>query len=129
MKIKGLINSFLISICLLLSFSWFVPAMAATDPLDPACEQAPDSSLCQNKTSEDPLLGPDGVITAAIQILTIIVGVASVVMIIIGGLKYILSSGDSSNVETAKNTILYAVIGLVIALAAQAIVVFVLRRL
>lgn len=110
-----------------------MPAVAFAqeeDPLAQACEQgAQDSSLCQNPESSDPLLGPDGVITKATQFISMAVGAVSVIMIIVGGLKYIISSGDPANTNTAKNTILYAVIGLVIAIAAQAIVLFVLRLL
>jgi hypothetical protein len=57
-----------------------------------------------------------------------VVGVVSVIMIIIGGFKYIISSGDSANVTSAKNTILYAIIGLVVVLLAQIIVRFVIAR-
>ena len=68
-------------------------------------------------------------ITAIINIFSLIVGVIAVIMIIIGGLKYITSGGDSGNVTGAKNTILYAVIGLVIVALAQVIVRFVLERI
>lgn len=64
-----------------------------------------------------------------INVFSFIVGVASVIMIIVGGFKYITSSGDSSSVNSAKNTILYAVIGLVIVAMAQVIVRFVLEQL
>ena len=57
-----------------------------------------------------------------------IVGIIAVVMIIVGGIKYITSGGDSGNVTAAKNTILYAVIGLVVVALAQIIVKFVLGR-
>jgi uncharacterized membrane protein YidH (DUF202 family) len=57
-----------------------------------------------------------------------IVGIISVIMIIVGGVKYITSSGDSGNVTGAKNTILYAIIGLVIVAMAQIIVQFVLGQ-
>ena len=50
-------------------------------------------------------------------------------MIIIGGLRYITSNGDSGNVTNAKNTILYAIVGLVIVALAQLIVRFVVQRL
>lgn len=60
-----------------------------------------------------------------INVLLFIIGVISVIMIIIGGIKYTLSNGDSSQITSAKNTILYAVIGLVVALLAYAIVNFV----
>lgn len=110
-----------------------VPAVAVAqevDPLLPACEQgAQDSSLCQNTNSENPLVGPDGVITRATQLVSMAVGAISVIMIIVGGLKYIMSSGDPANTTSARNTILYAIIGLIIAIAAQAIVLFVLRLL
>ena len=51
-----------------------------------------------------------------------IVGAAAVIMLIIGGFLYVISSGDSKRVESAKNTILYAIIGIVVALAAGLIV-------
>lgn len=66
------------------------------------------------------------IIKLVINIFSIIVGVVSVIMIIIGGLKYITSAGDSNNVTSAKNTILYAIIGLVVVALAQVIVRFVL---
>lgn len=61
-----------------------------------------------------------------INILSIVVGVVAVVMIIIGGLRYIISGGDSGNVTAAKNTILYALVGLVIVALAQIIVRYVI---
>ncbi len=52
----------------------------------------------------------------------------SVFMLIFGGLKYITSGGESSGITGAKNTILYAIIGLVVVGLAQIIVQFVLNR-
>lgn len=68
------------------------------------------------------------IITTVVDILSLVVGVLSVIMIIIGGLKYITSGGDSNSTQSAKNTILYAIIGLVIVALAQVIVRFVLGR-
>ncbi len=70
----------------------------------------------------------DSVVKLVINVLSLIVGIAAVIMIIIGGFKYITSSGDASNITSAKNTILYAVIGLVVVALAQVIVVFVLNK-
>lgn len=67
-------------------------------------------------------------ITLIIDIFSLVVGVVAVIMIIIGGLKYITSSGDSNNITSAKNTILYAIIGLVVVALAQFIVKFVLTQ-
>ena len=55
-------------------------------------------------------------------------GIIAVIMIIVGGIMYSLSAGDSKKAGTAKDTILYAVVGLVITLLAGAIVNFVLGR-
>lgn len=64
-----------------------------------------------------------------INILLFLAGIAAVIMIIIGGIRYVTSSGDQSQVTAAKNTILYAVIGLVVAALAFAIVNFITDRL
>lgn len=63
-----------------------------------------------------------------INIFSAIVGVIAVIMIIVGGLKYITSGGESSNVSGAKNTIIYALVGLIIVALAQFIVRFVLSN-
>lgn len=65
-------------------------------------------------------------IATAINLFSIVVGIIAVIMIIIGGVKYITSGGDSGNVTGAKNTILYAIIGLVVVALSQIIVQFVL---
>lgn len=57
--------------------------------------------------------------------LTYIIGAVSVIMIIVGGLRYVISRGDPGQVKIAKDTILYAVMGVVVAIAAYAIVQFV----
>lgn len=71
---------------------------------------------------------PNKIVSAAINILSVVVGIVSVIMIIIGGIKYATSSGDANNISSAKNTIMYAIIGLVVAALAQVMVRFVLYR-
>lgn len=63
-----------------------------------------------------------------INVFSVIVGIVAVIMMIYGGLRYITSGGDSGNVTSAKNTILYAIIGLIIVALAQIIVKFVLNK-
>ncbi len=70
----------------------------------------------------------NNIIKLVINIFSLVVGVVSVIMIIIGGLKYITSGGESSNITGAKNTILYAIIGLVVVALAQIVVKFVLAK-
>ena len=122
---------------LLLALGLFVFAAPATvyadDVLQGPCRDVPDAVACQGRSGETPdsnsLYGPNGILTKATSIIALLVGIAAVIVIIIGGLQYVLSSGDSTRVSSAKNTILYAVIGLVIALLAQGIVIFVLNKL
>ena len=75
------------------------------------------------------LFGENGTLTNISNTILYIVGIISVVMLIIGGIRYVVSGGDSKKVTDAKNTILYAIIGLIIALLAYAIVNFVLNAL
>lgn len=72
------------------------------------------------------LFGASGVFSTVTNVLLFVIGAISVIMIIIGGLRYVISGGDSTNVTAAKNTILYAVVGLVVALLAYAVINFVL---
>jgi len=70
----------------------------------------------------------NNVITDIVNIFSVVVGIVSVIMIIYGGFRYVTSGGDSGNVSSAKNTIIYAVIGLVVVALAQFIVQFVLDK-
>ena len=73
------------------------------------------------------LIGDNGVFSRLTNTILLVVGLISVIMLVDGGLRYILSGGDSKKVTDAKNTILYAIIGLIISLLAYAIVHFVLN--
>lgn len=57
-----------------------------------------------------------------------VIGVLSVIMIVVGGIRYTISAGDAGRIKAAKDTIMYAVIGLAVALFAYAIVNFVLTN-
>ena len=70
--------------------------------------------------------GDDSVFTTIVNVLLFIIGAISVIMLIIGGIRYTVSGGDSGSVTAAKNTILYAVIGLLVAFFAYAIINWVL---
>lgn len=87
---------------------------------DTDCDPQVDAGAANSKINS--------IITTVINLFSLVVGVVAVIMIIIGGLKYITSGGDSGNITGAKNTILYAVIGLVVVALAQFIVKFVLGK-
>jgi hypothetical protein len=69
--------------------------------------------------------GLEKVITLVIKIISIVAGVAAVIMIVLAGLRYITSGGDSSKVAGAKTAIIYAIVGLVIVILSQVIVRYV----
>ncbi len=83
---------------------------------------------CGDPSGVDAKKKVNDLLATVINIFSLVVGIVAVIMIIIGGLKYITSGGDSGNVTGAKNTILYAIIGLVIVALAQFIVKFVLAK-
>jgi len=75
------------------------------------------------------LFGSTGIVTTITNVLLFIIGALSVIMLIIGGLRYVVSGGNSTQVTAAKNTILYAIVGLVIAFLAFAAINFVINTL
>lgn len=75
------------------------------------------------------LVGDSGIFNRITSILLFIVGALAVIMLIFGGIRYVVSGGDQNNVTAAKNTILYAIIGIIVALLAYAAVTFVTSSL
>ena len=73
------------------------------------------------------LFGDAGVFSKISSVLLFIVGAIAVIMIVIGGLRYVISGGDASQVQSAKNTILYALVGIIVAILAYAAVNFVVN--
>lgn len=110
-------------------------ASAAYDPFRPPnnefspCQGAGTASSACAGNGQDPIAGPDGLIARLVAVLSIVVGIVSVIFIVWGGYKYIISNGDSSQISTAKQTIIYALVGLLVALLAQPIVNFVLSKM
>jgi len=81
-----------------------------------------DSIICKNKDDDI-----KGVIGAVVNALLFLLGIAAVIVIILGGITYTVSAGNEASIKRAKDMILYAVIGLVIAFSAYAIVNWVLN--
>ncbi len=87
-------------------------------------------SIDINQTATDNVLvGPDGLITKIVKAIAYISGSLAVIMIIIAGLRFIFSNGNPESTAAARNTAIYALVGLVVAVSAQLIVVFVLSKL
>lgn len=94
------------------------------------CDGAAASSpVCLDIRSDDnPLFGPDGLLTRAASIFGVVTGVISVFMMLIGGLRYINSGGDPQKTSTAKKTIIYASVGVAVASISGVLVRFILSR-
>ena len=104
-----------------------VGLMGAMDVSALTLQEGAEAAKCDG-CPED-LFGDTGVFKQITNIVLYIVGIIAVLMLIIGGIKYVISGGDQKKVTDAKNTVLYAIIGLVIALLAFAIVNFVISAL
>lgn len=83
-----------------------------------------DTSGCADNTNNS----LSGKIRKLLQVLSAVVGIVAVAMIIYAGFRYVTSAGSEGGVKTAKNAIIYAVIGLVIVALAQIIVHFVISN-
>lgn len=79
--------------------------------------------------SSDPFFGSGGIVTIVVNWLSWVVGVASVIGIIYGGLRYITSAGNAQSAQAGRNAIIYSIVGVFVALAAFAISTFVLEKI
>ena len=124
-KIKGLLISLTLSLTTLFNFAPIL--VYAQNPAKGAIQEgvcdASGQAQCDSGTATKSL---NDTITSVINILSVVVGVVAVIILIVGGFRYITSAGDTARVASAKNTILYAIIGLIIVALAQVIVRFVL---
>ena len=131
-------NIKLLAATLLVAVPLMVPVAASADITNSLCrgllavnDQTGGSSTtndCATTKVNDAGNGLASLASDIINLFSIVVGVISVIMIIVGGFRYVTSGGESNNVSSAKNTIIYAIIGLVIVALAQFIVKFVLSK-
>lgn len=101
-------------------------AVRAQSARDAVCGPLEDLGGCGGA---DDITGSSGLISNIVQTLVIVVGSISVIVIVVAGLMYVISAGDSAGVNRAKNAIIYALAGLVVAVMAQVIVSFVLTAI
>jgi|ERR1039458_4175163 ABC-type Fe3+ transport system permease subunit len=116
----------------------FILSMLGGQAIIPAGAYACGSSTGSSTSQVINGASPDGtdcsgtgiikIVRAAVSVLSIIIGAAAVLMIVVSGLRYITSSGDSAKVSAAKNTLIYALIGVAIAALAQLLVHFALNQ-
>ena len=106
------------------------PAYFAASSSDEVCEAigAVDPNNTSNACNPKAEGAINKLLRLTINLLSIVAGVISVIMLMIAGLKYMTSQGDASQTASAKNTLIYALVGLVIVAFAQLIVAFVLTN-
>lgn len=87
-----------------------------------------NSSVCNTKDG-DPLAGKDGIFLKITNVIAYIAGVAALIMIIVSGINFMTSNGDSAKVTSARHTLTNAIIGLVVIILAKTLITFVVVRL
>ncbi|MCL2173849.1 pilin [Candidatus Saccharibacteria bacterium] len=93
-----------------------------------ACEAEPGATWSDG-TCDTGGKSATEIIQIIINVMLFIVGILSIIMIIFGGIRYVTSAGDKGKVDNAKNTIVYSVVGLVVAIVAFALVQWVFNAL
>lgn len=119
-----LLKNFIFIIGLAFTFGLMPANTYAVDSvITDQCLVNPDAAVCKGQSAK-----PTDLIKDIVNILLYVVGAISLLMLIVGGIMYTTSAGDSGRVTKAKNTVTYAVIGLVASFLAIAIVQFVVTR-
>jgi hypothetical protein len=104
------------------SSALLAPTVGAINVFD-QCAANAESAVCKAQATDGT---GTSMIGDVIDLLLYILGIISVIMIVIGGIRYATSNGDPGSTKSAKDTVLYAVIGLIVAILAFSIVNFVL---
>ncbi len=100
----------------------------------PTCKQGAreaGTNVCnsveaQNRAKTNPIID---ILKISLNILSYITGILAIFLILINAIRFIASGGDANGIKAAKNGVLYVIIGLVVAVSAQIIVVFVLNKI
>ena len=140
-KLPGL-KLFIAGLAIVASFVFFIlPGVASAQT---TTQQAITNGLCAGSNLQLPPGGQEcqsgntpnsatqslqHLIHKLINLFSAVVGIVAVIMIIVGGFRYVTSGGSDTSVTSAKNTILYAIIGLIIVALSQAIVIFTLNKI
>lgn len=129
--IKNFLATLLVLPLITLSGTVIASSLVLADEYIPVtseiCAKAPDNPAC-TASNEDPITG-NGIIITIANVIAWAAGAIAVVMIIFAGFRFVKSGGDPAKVTVARETIIYALIGLVVIVTARLIVGFVINRL
>lgn len=123
--IRKLLSILLLSAVL---FTFLQPTVLAIDPYKDVCQAGSDQTVCTTQNI-NPVTGQDSIIPKIANIAAAIGGVIAVVIIMMSGLTLITSTGDSAKITQARNSVIYACVGIVVIIAARVIVGFIMRYL
>lgn len=126
LKIKNFLIIFSGALFSLISIAPSAPAYAAVkDDIQAGACGAAGQAACDSAAATSSI---DNTITGVINLLSVVIGVIAVIMLILGGFKYVTSAGNEQAVAGAKRTLLYAIIGLIVVALSQVIARFVLNN-
>ena len=120
-KMRIIVAAVLVSVGLGVAVAAPVAYAAPADEVQKGVDLA--SGGGSSKTAE-----PGDIIETIVRVMLFVIGAISVIMIIVGGIRYTISQGDSGKLTTAKHTIMYSIVGLLVAIFAYAIVSFIVDR-
>lgn len=127
--IKKISQGLLLVPLMALTVGFAAPAAYAVD-CDPNDLDVGSGAACaQGNNTSDTLFGEESIFKSITNILLFLIGAISVIMLIVGGIRYVISGGDQNQVTSAKNTILYAIVGIVVAFLAYAAINFIVDAL
>lgn len=135
--LKKHVLKLLIISAVVLNILLVTPVISYASPFNQACTSGSvtdgrnvgSSTLCSDNPTSNPLVGPDGLLIKVVNVVSIIAGVTAVIMIIISGMQFVLANGEAKRVESARNTIIFSVIGLIVIVLARFIIEFVVSRI
>jgi hypothetical protein len=128
----------ILTLVLPLTFIFSSPVYAQVELFDEVCQRDSNGNLpadaptvCRSVAESEgtnPIYGQDGILTRVISILSLVVGIIATIVLIIAGIKMVLSQGDPGKIASARNQIIYALVGVAIAVVSQGLVFFVLNN-
>lgn len=126
-RVRNFLTAGILAFSLSLTGLFVAPvAVHADTPKQVVCTSIGAGADCASDSNNGVTVNK--IIQVTLNILSILVGVTAVIMIMVSGFKYITAGGDASKVSSAKNTLVYAIIGIVVVALAQFIVQFVINK-
>ncbi len=126
-----MIKKVLVLFCMLCAFI-FPVSVHAVDLNSEACQGITNSTVCKDAAAgrtDNPIFGPNGALTRVISVLSMVLAVIAVIVLVIAGIRFAVSQGNPQSVGNVRNTVIYAIVGLVVAALAQGLVQLVLTKL